>query len=187
MSFYPSGRTELKNPAGKATRAFTEITGFASTSIYLYASDWPHTFTGPVRLADVFYDGGEYYNVLWSKDGTVLAVTVLPEPGQRPSFTSAYDFQKHEVIRTHTDIRLHDADDHHKITALMESRGGIGESPNDLDDGKGDFRLTTPLWVWVAPVMIFGICFQLAEKMWSKKRKKKKTSVHSINPEAALQ
>jgi len=177
-NFYPSERVEIENPAGKENRAFTEVVGFVDTSINVYASDWPHTFLSPVRLGDIYFD--EYPNeyVRWSKDGTVIGVTVVKKQGEPEYFQAAYDFQNHEVIPDKPYL----SNLHNRINALMESRGGVGEPPQGIDDGKMPSRLSTPPWFRVTSLGILSLSLFASVKIW-----KRKDTARPIIPEAALQ
>ena len=164
-NFFPSERVEIENPVGKNHRAFTEVVGFVDTSINVYASDWPHTFISPVRLGDIYFD--EYPNeyVRWSKDGTVIGVTVVKKQGDPEYFQSAYDFREHEAIPG----KYHTSNLHNRISALMESRGGIGDPPQGIDDGKMTPRLSNPPWFRITSLGIFSLSLFASIKTWKRK------------------
>ncbi len=81
------------------------------------ASDWPHTFSEPFVLGDVFR--GDLYDsssIFWSRDGSVLVLRVRPHSQADEVFEAAYDFQTHAAL-SHC---------HGQIAALIQARGGLG-------------------------------------------------------------
>ena len=116
--FHPSYSTPIVGPAGPRHRAFiADVGGFGLCELLVSASDWPHTFSEPFVLGDVFradlYDSS---SVFWSQDGSVLVLRVRPHGRAAEIYEAAYDFQTHAAL-SHC---------HDQIATLVQARGGLG-------------------------------------------------------------
>ena len=120
--FHPTDSYPIVGPAGTKHRAFiADVGGFGLCELLVSASDWPHTFSRPFVLGDIFQaDPYGPTGVFWTRDGSVLVLCAKP-PGQAPEvFEAAYDFQAHDAF-TSCDSR---------IAALIQARGGLGPRSN---------------------------------------------------------
>ena len=130
--FHPSYTTPIVGPAGSRYRAFiADVGGFGLCELLVSASDWPHTFSEPFVLGDVFdenlYDAAA---VFWSQDGSVLVLCVKPHAQTAEVFEAAYDFQAHTSLNHR----------HDQIAALIQARGGLGpksDAYSEVRNGPG--------------------------------------------------
>lgn len=105
----------------------------------------------------------------------MIGVAVVAKQGEPAYFQSAYDYREHEAIPG----KYHTFNLHNRITALMESRGGIGDPPQGIDDGKITPRLSTQPWFRIASLGIFSLSLFASIKTW---RKKNAANFH-LNPD----
>ena len=122
LFFHPSYSTPIVGPAGPRHHAFiADVGGFGLCELLVSASDWPHTFSKPFVLGDVFR--GDLYDsasIFWSQDGSVLVLRVKPHGQAAEIFEAAYDFQTHTAL-SHCQGQ---------IAALVQARGGLGPKSN---------------------------------------------------------
>jgi hypothetical protein len=97
--FYPSRRVELPGPSGTSHRLFVKSVGSIDTSLSVYVSDWPYTFTRPLMIGEADwmekYSFSEYY---WSGDGSVVIFRTKETNSPATLNTAAYDYRNHRAI-----------------------------------------------------------------------------------------
>jgi len=153
--FYPGNRRMVVGPAGSERRAFTENCGFGDVTILLRASDWPRTFWQPVTLGELYWpEVQKSSNVVWSRDGTVVAFLRHLNEDQAPLFSAAYDYMGHRLIETGYDLEVRVECDR-RISELLDSRGGMGPFQAGLDDEKITSEEYEPFpgWGFVTPIL----------------------------------
>lgn len=164
--FFPTSRLEVASPGAGKFRAFTRNEGFGDMSINLYASDWPHTFLAPARIGDLYWPERYSASAYWSGDGSLVVIRTEWNTGPGIYFTGAYDFREH---RHHQAAYLPQdgGQIHHRISSLLEARGGVGPSVPQ-EDGKGGVHPSSPLppGVWLLSGSLAGFGLWRATRPW---------------------
>lgn len=166
--FYPKNRVEIIGPLGKLNRAFTVLTGFRNTSVYLLVDDRPSVPEKPVKLADLYSELGDLTSlVYWSKDGSLVAVQVSSRQPESAIFKTAYDFSEHRHIGVSAS-RIDQFECNRIITKLMSDRGGVGPVVKGIEDGKIEkYSDDFPPYNWILPSIVMSIGLIISVFIWS--------------------
>lgn len=165
--FFPSGRKELANPAGNWNRAFVHSPGLFESVPVLAVADWPHTFTRPEPIGPLERAGAvpASREVIWSVDGSVIAMAMPTESSGGRIFIDAYDYKAHRRIPhlIESDCTC-EQDTNGEIAALMVARGGAGPRVEGLAGRVDGPWSWFPWWGWVTPLGIVILGGYLAVK-----------------------
>ena len=122
--FYPSHRVELPGIPGSTNRIFVKAVESIDTSLSVYASDWPHTFSRPFMLGEADRsDSYSFFEYYWSVDGSVIVNRTKEKNSPIVLNTAAYDFKNHRVLDPST-FGWNRTECDRLIFELVETRGG---------------------------------------------------------------
>jgi hypothetical protein len=121
---------ESYSPAGYGKATFVSTYSFKDTGSFCYVNDPKRPEEQVVRIDSHDSEERQLERIVWSKDGSVVALTAnLAENGRSygPFYTSAYDFLKHTQVNDTTSsesVRVLSR----KIKKLLAERGGESEA-----------------------------------------------------------
>lgn len=149
VGFTSKTRIAISGPAGGKHSAFVEMT---DREMQFMVSDRPWKWNS-VNLGSLSTENPQALEgFCWSADGSVIA-RATGRPADPRSFSVAYDFQEHELVKPEDARNLQQS--HDLITSLLAQRGGQGPLLGKIE-ATGQAPLPIGSWLLPGGILLAG-------------------------------